>query len=305
MTAPHVRRLFELYATGQYSLAALRNEVFANTGRKFAKSGIERILKNHFYIGLFSWGGKTYQGTHTPLVSRILFEEVQQTFRNHNRPKYKQHDFPFAGLLQCAHDNCTVTAEVKKVKYVYYHCTGHRGTCPLPYMREEQLGLRLGEVLQGIHIPDGVLACLQTAFREDQARSKEWQKQERERLQKRLSSVRSRIDQAYLDKLDGKITEEFWQRKTEEWQREERQVLMALAGIEQAEPDRLLTINRILELANKAHFLYVRQNPAEQAKLLKMVVSNCGIDELSIYPTYRKPFDLIFKAAKNENWLGR
>jgi hypothetical protein len=36
-----------------------------------------------------------------------------------------------------------------------------------------------------------------------------------------------------------------------------------------------------------------------------MVVSNCGIDELSIYPTYRKPFDLIFKAAKNEKLAGR
>jgi site-specific DNA recombinase len=87
-TAPHVRRLFELYATGQYSLAALRKEVFASTGRKFAKSGIERLLKNQFYIGMFHWGGKTYQGKHEALVSRELFGRVQQVFQSHNRPKY-------------------------------------------------------------------------------------------------------------------------------------------------------------------------------------------------------------------------
>jgi len=113
------------------------------------------------------------------------------------------------------------------------------------------------------------------------------------------------MDQAYLDKLDGRITEDFWKRKSEEWQQEEQQVLLALNGLQEVNSDRLLTIQRILELANNAHFLYVRRNPAEQAKLLKIVLSNCAIDAASLYPTYRKPFEVIFQAAKNENWLGR
>ena len=110
------------------------------------------------------------------------------------------------------------------------------------------------------------------------------------------------MDQAYLDKLDGKISEAFWARKASEWQQEEQQVLLALAGLEQATVDRQLTVNRILELANKAHFLYLKQNPAEKAQLLKMVVSNCAVDATTLYPTYRKPFDLIFNRAKNEEW---
>jgi site-specific DNA recombinase len=207
-------------------------------------------------------------------------------------------------LLQCAYDDCTVTAELKKGKYVYYHCTGYRGKCALPYMRQEELGLRLGQVLKDIHVPDDVLVCLESAFRADQERSQIWRKHERERLQKRLSSVRSRMDQAYLDKLDGKITEDFWQRKAAEWQQEEQQLLLALNGLKDISPDRVLTATRVLELANKAYFLYVRQNPAEQAKLLRMVLSNCAVDGANLYPTYRKPFDLIFQAAKNENWLG-
>src|SRR5712692_3025228 len=102
-------------------------------------------------------------------------------------------------------------------------------------------------------------------------------KQQQERLQQRLASVRHRIDQAYMDKLDGKISEEFWQRKTAEWQLEEQQIQMAMQGLEDAHPDRLLTAKRTLELANKAYFLYVTQTPAEQAKLLKMVLSNCPV----------------------------
>jgi hypothetical protein len=33
-----------------------------------------------------------------------------------------------------------------------------------------------------------------------------------------------------------------------------------------------------------------------------MVLSNCGIDAVTLYPTYRKPFDLIFQRAKTEEW---
>jgi hypothetical protein len=67
----------------------------------------------------------------------------------------------------------------------------------------------------------------------------------------------------------------------------------------------MLDAVRILELANKAYSLYVKQPPAEKAKLLKAVLSNCTLDAVSIHPTYRKPFDLIFMRAKNEEWRAR
>lgn len=167
------------------------------------------------------------------------------------------------------------------------------------------MGERLGQLLKDIHIPDAVLGSLQESLRNDQDRSEAWRRDEQARIQKRLTGIRSRMDRAYLDKLDGKISEDFWQRKATEWQQEEHQVLLALNGLNDAQPDRLLTASRILELANKAYFLYVRQNPAEQGKLLKTVLLNCAIDGASLYPTYRKPFDLILKAAKTEEWSGR
>jgi hypothetical protein len=58
-----------------------------------------------------------------------------------------------------------------------------------------------------------------------------------------------------------------------EWQAEEQRLTMALAGLQESiTNDRLLDAKRILELANKAYFLYVTRKPAEQAQLLKMVL---------------------------------
>ena len=82
-------------------------------------------------------------------------------------------------------------------------------------------------------------------------------------------------------------------------------MLLAMRGLEHASPDRILNGVRILELANKAYILYLKQPPAERAKLLKIALSNCTVEATNTYPTYRKPFGLIFLRAKNEEWRAR
>jgi hypothetical protein len=302
---PLARRMFELYATGKCSLSELRLAIQSEFGVRMAKGYLERLLKNPFYAGSFVWDGKTYPGTHTPLIDRFQFDQVQAVFQGRNKPKYRRHHFAFRGLLTCAYDHCLVTAEIKKEKYTYYRCTGFRGKCELPYFREEDLGNRLGQILKDIHIPDHVLAQLEDSLMNDKGREESLRKEQEQRLQQRLASVRHRLDQAYLDKLDGKITEEFWTRKTAEWHAEEQQIQIAIQALAQIKPERMLDAVRILELANKAYFLYLKQSPTEKAKLLNIVLSNCAIDAVSIYPTYRKPFDMIFARAKNEEWRAR
>jgi hypothetical protein len=103
---------------------------------------------------------------------------------------------------------------------------------------------------------------------------------------------------------DGKISLDFWSGKLESGKAKNKMFCS------RSKPSQKLTPPAAdgkadLELANKAHFLYVRQNPAGQAKLLKMALSNCTIDVESLYPSYRKPFDLIFRRAKGKEWRAR
>ena len=197
-----------------------------------------------------------------------------------------------------------VTGEVQKAKYVYYRCTGHRGKCDLPRFREEDIAARLGEPLKRLQVPPEVASQIVSTLRKDQERSVGEVSVERARLGARLSGIRSHMDAAYLDKLDRKIPEDFWERKMGEWRMEEQQVKMAIQGLTHAETgDRALDAQRILELANKAHSLYVSQNPFEKAKLLRMLFSNCFVDAVSVTPTYKKPFDMIFKRAHLERPL--
>ena len=163
-----------------------------------------------------------------------------------------------------------------------------------------------GEVIRDITIPREVAERIAQVVERDQHDSGVRVTQERARLNRELNTLRARMDAAYCDKLDGKISEEFWQRKQTEWQAEELRITSRLEGLkEQNNQNTLADVQRILELTQSAYSQYLTRKPAEQAELLKTVLWNCAIDGVSLYPTYRKPFDLIAKRAKNEEWSGR
>jgi site-specific DNA recombinase len=177
-----------------------------------SRAYLHTILTNPFYVGTFQWGGNLYRGTHPCFIEVDLHERVQAVLRGHNKPKYRKQGFAFRGLLHCAQDHCAITAERKKEKYVYYRCTGYRGKCSTPRYTEPEMAEKLGVILKGIQIPDHVLMGLQESMGRDQEQAQTVITAQRNALQPRLTAVRRRMDQAYQDKLDGKISEGFWER---------------------------------------------------------------------------------------------
>jgi site-specific DNA recombinase len=304
--APIVKRIFEMYASGNYSLTTLRKAVLSELGVRINRAYLETILKSRFYLGYFVWQSVEYKGVHPPIVSADLFAAAQSVFTRRHKPKYRKHNFAFAGLLTCAHDDCTVTAEMQKQKYVYYRCSNGRGKCSLPYMREQDLSDRLGNVLKDIYVPEAVARAIVDSLQADGNRAEAARQQRTAEVEQRLATLRTRMDHMYEDKLDGKIDEEFWGRKMNEWREQERALESQLSGLNsRATGDSVLTVQRIFELANRAHFLYLTRNTTDRAELLKSVLLNCSTDGASLWPTYRRPFDLIFERAKNQEWSGR
>ena len=62
--------------------------------------------------------------------------------------------------------------------------------------------------------------------------------------------------------------------------------------------------SQIIELARGAKALFLRQDPTEQRRLLKMLVSNCTLQAGTLCPTCRKPFDALVRGNESGDWLG-
>jgi site-specific DNA recombinase len=310
--APLIRKLFEWYATGNFSLLQVRNMarefmeaegVAFQHAKRLTKSTVEHILKNPIYHGDFLWNGKLYHGSHPPLIAHALWEQTQEAFRRTNHPKQTKRAFPFIGMLTCTFCGCAITAEIKKGKYIYYHCTGNHGPCPRPATRQETLEEQLGEVIKGINIDEGLLDWLIEALRESHRDEKVYHDRMIASLQAQYDKLQHRIDQAYTDKLDGKIPEDLFLRKMKEWREEQSKILSQIRAHQTANHNYLEEGIRLLELANKAYFLYLRQPAHEKARLLKIVQSNCLWDGVSACPKYRKPFDILAEGLSTSKWL--
>ena len=114
-----------------------------------------------------------------------------------------------------------------------------------------------------------------------------------EDLNRELGKIRSRMSQAYEDKLDGKIDERMWSdlhaRYTEKQEGLERKITAHHA----ADRAYLQQGVEVLELANRAYDLYMNQPHEERAKLLQFLLLNSTLKDGSLCVTYRKPFDII------------
>jgi site-specific DNA recombinase len=299
--APVIRQLFEWYAKGNRSLLDVARKAnseglsYRKTGNKVGKSTVHKILTNPIYYGEFDWAGKRYKGSHEPIIGRELFGRVQEilTQKGHCRRRPHTHEWAFQGLVFCGHCGCALTAERKKGRYVYYHCTGYKGKCPEKYVREEEMARQFGEALRLIRMDKEVLEWVVTALRESHGDEKRYHDEMIAKLQKEYQKLQNRIDAMYVDKLDAKITQEFFDRRNGDWRTEQAEILRKIEKHQNANSSYLEEGVRLLELSQKAASLYEKQEMNEKRRILDFVFSNCLWKDGALIPNYRKPFDLL------------
>ena len=298
---PIVTRCFELYSTGDYSLSQLAKWArttgftFRKSGRPLNKATIHVMLHNRIYTGDFDWDGRTYKGLHRPLVSFDQWERVQDILsgRFGSRHRVVKHDFPFTGLVRCGHCNCALVAELKKGKYVYYHCTGQRGRCDEPYVRQEVLEQHFANLLKGISLSSEVLGWAKQALHQSHTDEQDFHSEAVDRLEAEHARLQSRLDGMYMDKLDGRISAEFYDRHATEWRAEQVRLLSRIEDHQATNKNYMDEGINLLELVSEAHSLFEKQEGHEKRRLLRFVLSNCTWKGGELQPTYRQPFDMI------------
>ena len=263
-------------------------------GHVLSKATTHHILCNRIYSGDFDWGGTTYRGTHAPVVSPELWAGVQDMLHGRGRTRRRRvkHEFAFSRLMTCGHCGCALVGERQK-RYVYYHCTGYRGKCPEPYTREEVLDAQFTTLLHGLAFDADVMAWLAEALHQTHADDDVYDEAVIKRLQTDHARIARRIENMYLDKLDGRVEADFYDRKAAEWHRELGRLRAAIderhAKVRTYLPEGV----QLLELARRAPELFEKQEPHEKRRLLNFVVSNCTWKAGRLSADFRQPFDML------------
>ena len=186
--APIIRQAFELYAEGDHRLEDISNflaqsKIVSKSGKKIHITRATFILSNPFYCGLFRYTGQTHEGKCEPIITKKLFDKVQEILKQRGRPRHKTKIEPqvFCGLLRCGTCGMMITGEykVKKQKngnehyYIYYHCTKKRKgfKCGEPCIRQEELDKQISSLLQKVSLRPDWAKKLQIRLEKDKAKS--------------------------------------------------------------------------------------------------------------------------------------
>jgi site-specific DNA recombinase len=151
------------------------------------------------------------------------------------------------------------------------------------------------------------------ALKASHADKKEYHEEQIARLEVELKRLRGRMDAIYEDKLDGRIGEDFWERKRREYQARQAEIMRSLEQHQKANTFYFDAGVRVLRLAQKAYDLWLAQPQTEKRKLLDVLLPNCTFDGENLDATYRKPFcwltegslRSVWRAIRNDfaNWL--
>jgi site-specific DNA recombinase len=306
--SPIVARLFEWYARGDISLKEAAREAHAagltypKSGAKVPVSTVHTILRNRLYTGWFEWNGKLIQGKHEALVPVELWERVQGVLdgRFAKKGKRGRHDFAFSGLLACHACGCAIVGEIKKERYVYYHCTGYadkcRGnpaSCRRKYVREESLEAQFTELLGRLKFDDEVLEWVRDALHASHADERREHEEAIKRHQAEHKRLQDRINAMYVDKLDGMVDTAFYERMSNQWREEQNRCQREVERHQNADKSYKDEGVALLDLARNAQRLFAKQEPREKRRLLNFVLSNCTWEDGEVVATFRQPFDML------------
>ncbi len=276
---PTVKRLYDLYATGNFSLHALAKataELGLNNkgGNPLPKTSIEKILRNPFYVGLMyvQRTGKTYQGIHEALIPMELFDTVETIRGGRDNKKVTKHNHLFAGMFRCANCKQAMIAERQKGR-VYYRC--HLKTCPAKTVREDLIEEDVKSYLKQYLLSSDEVERLKVSVGDwleqpEQQRARQIAQLELPKLDQKLSRLTDKL-------IDGVIDDEAFQAKRGDLLKEQRRLQEASDISAQFEAKRD-TFMKYLELAKSLVFQYENGDRAEKRELLKITTSNREID---------------------------
>lgn len=316
-----IEKMFEYYASGIYSMksliAKLEDDGLALNLPPLLKSGklyvstIQRCLTNPFYIGKFAWKGKLIPASHEPLIGSELWAKVQDVINGRNLNLRKEHNvmpFAYKGMFTCGVCGRSVTAEKKKGRYVYYHCTQYKTECGQPWVKEERIDERFDRLTKVLKISEAGAAFVAAALKQSLAEKREGQDKAFEALIEEQTRLKKRMDAMYEDRLDRKISEADYDRRFADYTKQLEHLEERISRHNRADVSYYDFGRRILELAEKADILAKEATPEEKRELAQFLLSNSIIKDGDPIFSLKQPYSAIEKRSPCDDrlsWQGR
>lgn len=309
----YIQFIFTQYATGQYPLKKL-TQIMYEKGMRTRKSGtkvymsvIHEILVNPAYYGMIKGKERLYKGNHTPLISKSLYDQVQQLLHGKNKTRPHTLSFLYRGYLTCGNCGCCMTATLKKKRYVYYYCTNGKGNCTqhLRYLPEADIYTLLRDqfgAFSSLQSRDSLEAL--RVYSEDLRSTTDSTQHFREQMDSRLQEIEKELLDLVRQKIKGRVSEDQFVQLEKELTDEKNNLELQIRNVKPQDPE--VTLELLEKIKSKAltfQMLFEDDDEDVRGDLLKSVLWNSSIVDGKITSQqYKKPWFYMQKPLETNDF---
>lgn len=307
-TAHLIVRMFELYASGNYSTMTVRAEMRRAglngfNGKEIANSMVDYILNNPFYYGEMRFQDKTYPHKYKPLISKELFDRCESVRKGWGKKpfQYASKPYIFRGLVRCAKCGCSMTPETAKGKFIYYSCTNARkDICDSKvYVPEKDFLKPVNEVLDAFeNISQKKIDEVVNGLKKSNESKNLYHRNALTGLRREYDEVQRRLGRLTDLLLDQSITKDIYDEKLKEFKEKQHDIDQKIQEHTYADENYYITVSSVFSLAKRAKELFNSSDVLEKRALLNYLLQNCTADGKNLVFTLRSPFNHILSFSK-------
>ena len=319
--AKYIRKAFELYATGEYPLSEIRKKIniaglVGKKGKLLSVSNYQYMLKNPIYYGVIRYGGELYDGKHEPIITKKLFDSVQEVMKRKSKPKgRKLKYYVYRGFFRCGECGCFITTETQK-GHNYLRCTKRKKPCSQRYVREEIITSQIKEEIKKVSLSSAwVDACVQELEKE-RTQKKQAEGSFALKLRNELVEIEQKLDSLLDLQLSGALSQDEYVVKKTKLLNQKTDIAEKISASKQKSDNRFEPLIRFLKATNQAEKIALQENPEQGRDFLKKIGSNYLVRERALSVDLKKPWRVAQKwhlasqsdaphsavSDKSENW---
>ena len=304
--AKNVRYMFQLYAYGNCTIDGIVSRfkdegvIYRANKQVWKRTSVHNMLNDRAYIGEIRYKGNWFPGKHDVLIDRATWERVQTLLGNRQQVT---HSLTFAGdLIDCGFCDHKITGEIKTKQtksgpreYIYYRCTkynkpGH----PRTRIKEEDFDTQVLAFFDKIHIDDDGIrdwfrAVLASKTKDAQAEARA----QRSELQRQETLLAAQQDRLLNLRIDGQIDDNTFATKQTELRDRLASIMLQLEALNRSRDENAELASRVFELSQTLSQKWLTAEYEEKRQILEIVWLNCRLDDVTLVPTIRKPFDVL------------
>ena len=283
-------QMFELYATGEYTLERLAEEMSRRGLRTRCQKPlymprVAEMLDNPFYAGFITFDGQLYPGKHEAIVPMALFKRVQALRQKKMHALKSKYDHRFKQTLHCQLCGRMLTAEIQK-GHTYYRC--HNRSHEPNSVREEMVDNVLGRDLKQVSFSEDEKKAIEVVMKGMVNREQEERQKEKERLLLVQNTAVNKRKAAVDSYLSGVMKEATFVQAQDELLKREKEAEDRLKDLSKHSPAGILAA--AVEMFELLFFAYFSADSGKQRQVVRSAYSNLAVAAKNV-------------AAEPKNWL--